>query len=54
MAEERVEEHEHTVTENDEGTSESRSDRVVEKDKGSSSGGRDETVVEETVVEEHD
>lgn len=52
MAEERREEHEHTVTETDEGTSESRSDKVVEKDKGSHDRG--ETVIEETVIEEHD
>lgn len=52
MTEERREEHEHTVTETNGGTSESRTDRVVEKEKGSRDRG--ETVIEETVVEEHD
>ena len=52
MAEERIEEHEHTVTDSDGGTSESHTDRVVEKEKGSHDRG--ETVIEETVTEEHD
>ena len=52
MAEERIEEHEHSVSETDEGRSESRSDKVVEKEKGS--GGHGTTVVEETTVEKND
>ncbi|MDQ3817026.1 MAG: hypothetical protein M3362_04970 [Acidobacteriota bacterium] len=53
MAEKRIEEHEHTTTETDEGTSETRTDRVVEK-------GTEErkpeitTITEETIIEETD
>jgi len=53
MTEERIEEHEHTTTETDEGTSETHTDRVVEK-------GTEEkkpeitSVTEETTIEETD
>jgi hypothetical protein len=52
MAEERIEEHEHVVSETDEGRSESHSDKVVEKEKGG--GGHGVTIEEETTVEKND
>lgn len=51
MAEERTEEHEHVVSETEEGTSESHSDKVVEREKG---GGHEVSVEEETIVERRD
>ena len=51
MAEEKVEKHEYTKTETDEGTSETHRDTVVEHDKT----GRPETVIEkEKTVEKKD
>jgi hypothetical protein len=53
MTEERIEEHKHTVTETDEGTTETHTERVVEQDKGA---GRpeDTTIEKETVIDEDD
>jgi hypothetical protein len=51
MTEERIEEHKHTVTETDEGTAETHTERVVEQDK---EAGQPEvtTIEKDTVIEE--
>lgn len=52
MAEERIEEHEHTITETDEGTSESHSHKIVERDKDEGKPEITTTIVKETTIEE--
>ena len=51
MTEERIEEHKHTVTETDEGTTESHTDKVVEQNK---KAGQPEvtTIVKDTIIED--
>lgn len=53
MADERIEEHEHTIKETDEGTRESQHDSVVEKDVDEAKP-KVTTVEEETVVRKED
>ncbi|HKC65257.1 MAG TPA: hypothetical protein VKB86_16570 [Pyrinomonadaceae bacterium] len=53
MAEERIEEHEHTTTETDDGTTETHTDKVVEK--GTQEKKPEITsVTEETIIEDTD
>jgi hypothetical protein len=51
MADERIEEHKHVVTETEEGTSESHTDKVVHQDKGEEKP-EVTTTEKETTIEE--
>jgi len=53
MTEERIEEHKHVVSETDEGTSESHSHRIVERD-GDDEEPEVTTIIKETTIEEAD
>jgi hypothetical protein len=52
MTEEKIEEHKHVISKNDEGTSESHFDKIVEKDKGE--GSPKVTIEKETTIKKSD
>jgi hypothetical protein len=53
MAEERIEEHKHVINETEDGTSESHSHKIVERD-GKKEEPEVTTIVKETTIEETD
>lgn len=54
MTEERIEEHKHVISETEEGTSESHSHKIVERDRDEEEEPEVTTIIKETTIEETD